>query len=224
MQNAFSPLVAMYQTQLEASRRFADAVFSGTEKIDRAMIGATHRVFNEQLKLVETMATVRDPRNIGAALQSGAMSRNPDEATNYQQEIMRIYAEMQNDIGRSMQEYIEQLGAHASASATRPLEIAQEKANDTMFNPVTSMFSVWESAFKEVAALAKKNMTTARSAVEQATGKAIESAAGYATAAADAATAAASSQAEAGKHSIIVDTDTPTDHKRNAAPGSGKRK
>ena len=41
MQHASNPLVTMYNTQLEASRRFAEAVFSGTEKIDRVMRGAT---------------------------------------------------------------------------------------------------------------------------------------------------------------------------------------
>lgn len=219
MQNAFSPLMNMYHTQLEASRRFADVIFSGTEKMDRAMIGATHRVFNEQIKLAEAISTVRDPRNIGSALQSGLLSRNPDEAVNYQQEIMRIYAEMQNDIGKSMQEYIRQLGANASVGTMQSAESVKGRTTEDMFSPVSSMFSVWESAFKEVAALAKKNMTTARSAVEEATGRAMEGAANYATAVSE--TAAA--QSDVAKNSIIVGADTIED-KKNGASGSGKRK
>ncbi|MEN3364353.1 MAG: hypothetical protein V7606_1627, partial [Burkholderiales bacterium] len=52
MQTVLNPLVNVYQTQLEASRRFADAVFSGTEKIDRIVLDAVHRIFNQQLTLV----------------------------------------------------------------------------------------------------------------------------------------------------------------------------
>jgi hypothetical protein len=215
MQNAFNPLMNMYHVQLEASRRFADAIFSGTEKIDRVTIGATHRVFNEQITLAEAIVTVRDPRNIGAAFQSGWLSRKPEETVNYQQEILRIYAEMQNDIGKSLQEYIEQLGVQASGSARQSSETSRARTNDAVLNPMTNMFSLWESAFTEVASLAKKNMTTARSAVEDASGT-MERAGNYATAVSD---IAAEAQGDAEKQSIIVSSDTSGDKR-----GSGKRK
>jgi hypothetical protein len=215
MQSAFNPLMNMYHTQLEASRRFADAIFSGTEKIDRVMIGATHRVFNEQITLAEAISTVRDPRNIGSAFQSGWLSRNPDETVNYQQEILRIYAEMQNDIGKSLQEYIEQLGANASASTRQSTETTQARTNDAVFNPMTNMFSIWESAFKEVASLAKRNMTTVRSSVEDAAGT-VGGASNYATAVSD---ITAKAQSDAENQSIIISADTPGDKR-----GSGKRK
>ena len=180
MQNASNPLVTLYNTQLEASRRFADAVFAGSEKIDRVMRGATQRVFNEQLNLVQAITSARDPRSVGTTLQSSLFTRNPDEAVNYQKEIVRIMAEMQNEISRSMQDCMDQMRSGAATGATRPLQGAQAQAADTVFNPMTSMFSVWESAFKEVAELAKKNMVAARGAVEQATGRAAQQAAAYA--------------------------------------------
>lgn len=179
MQNGSNPLVTMYNTQLEASRRFAEAVFAGSEKIDRVMRGATQRVFNEQLNLVQAITTARDPRTVGSTLQSSLFTRNPDDAVNYQQEIVRIVAEMQNEISRSMQEYMTEIRSGATTSATRPLQAAQTQANDAVFNPMTSMFSVWESAFKEVAELAKKNMVAARGAVEQAAGKSAQEMATY---------------------------------------------
>lgn len=174
MQNVLSPMVNMYQSQLEASRRFADAIFAGTEKIDRVVIGATHRAFNEQLRFAQALSSIRDPRNMGSTLQSSLFSRNPDDAMNYQKEIMRIFAEMQNEIGRSMQDYIEQLGSNAATGVSAQLEVVQDQANDAAFNPMTSMFSVWESAFKEVAELAKKNMVAARTAIDSAATKARE--------------------------------------------------
>lgn len=184
MQNIMTPLVTMYQTQLEASRRVADAVFSGTEKIDRMMISATHRAFNEQINLAEAMTTARDPQTAGTTLQASLFSRNRSTAADYQKEIMRIFAEMQNEIGRSWQEYIQEMRSQAASSSTKPLEAAQARANDAVFDPMTSMFSVWESAFKEVADLARKNMATARSVAGDATGKTLQDVGNYADVAA----------------------------------------
>lgn len=175
MQNIFSPLVAMYQTQLEVSKRCAEAVFSGTEKIDRVMLGATQRAFNQQLDFVQAIATVRDPQSAENTWRSKLLSRTPDDALNYQTEIMRIVAEMQNDIGKSLQDYVEELGANVNAAGGGPArESWRVQPADTAFNPMTSMFSVWESAFKEVASMAKKNMMAARTSMESAAGNAMQ--------------------------------------------------
>lgn len=184
MQNIMTPLVTMYQTQLEASRRVADAVFSGTEKIDRMMISATHRAFNEQINLAEAMTTARDPQTAGSTLQANLFSRNRSTAADYQKEIMRIFAEMQNEIGRSWQDYIRQMRAQAASNSTRPLEAAQARASDTVFDPMTSMFSVWESAFKEVADLARKNMGEVRTVAGDTVGKTLQDVGNYADVAA----------------------------------------
>lgn len=223
MQNVLNPMVTMYQTQLEASRRFADAIFSGTEKIDHVVIGATHRVFTEQLNFAQAMATVRDPRAVGSTLQSSFLSRSPDNVVNYQKEIMRIFAEMQNEIGRSMQEYVEQLGTHAATSATMPLEAAQERANNAVFNPMTSMFSVWESAFKEVAELAKKNMMAARSTMEDAASSYVNVAAGSARETASAVESASSSTAQAARHATTAATAAGEEggEEKRGSPQSG---
>lgn len=162
MQNLFSPFVSMYQNQLDASRKCAEAFFSGTGKIDRILIDATQRAFDEQLNFVQEITTAQDPRTLGNTVRSRLMARNSNDAVNYQKEIFQICAEMQNEIGRSMQNCVQQLGMPAAANATRPTD-SIEQANDTSFNPMTSMFSVWESAFKDVAALAKKNMMAAGS-------------------------------------------------------------
>jgi len=224
MQNVMNPLMTMYQTQLEASRRFADVLFSGTEKIDRVMIGATHRAFTDQLSLAQAMTTVRDPRTVSATLQSSLMSRNPDDAMNYQKEIMRIFAEMQNEIGKSLHDYIEQLGAHATSSATRPIEAVQTHANDAVFNPMTSMFSVWESAFKEVAELAKKNMATARATAESAASRTMQHAGNYADVAASAIQDAANGAATSAAHMARSAGSDGSDDKRSGANSSGTKK
>ncbi|HEY0845790.1 MAG TPA: phasin family protein [Noviherbaspirillum sp.] len=229
-----TPLVTMYQTQLEASRRVADAVFSGTEKIDRVMIDATHRVVTEQLNLAEAMAAARDPRVAGSTLQASFFSGNRNNAVDYQKEIMRIFAEMQNEISRSWQDYVQQLRTQAANNATRPLETAQSRANDTVFDPMTSMFSVWESAFKEVADLARRNMSAARATATDAAGRAAQGTASFADAAASAAqetmrTAADVTANATAQAARSMETEAPADDKKGpsssgASGTSGGRK
>jgi len=186
MQNVLiNPLVTMYQTQIEASKRLTDVVFAGTQKIDQVVIGAAHRVFMDQLNFVQAITSLRDPKSLSNTLQSNFLSRGQNGAVSEQKEIMRIIAEMQNEISRSYQECIEQMGSHAASNVTRPLQAGQEQASDGAFNPVTSMFSVWESAFKEVAELAKRNMMAARSTMESTASKTQQGAANYANATAD---------------------------------------
>lgn len=227
MQNTLNPVVNMYRTQLEASRRFADAIFAGTEKIDRVFIGATHRIFNEQLDFAQAMTSAKDPRSVASTLQSGLMTR-PDDSVNYQKEIMRIFAEMQSEIGRSLQDCLEQLGTQAASTASTPIRNTQEQANDMMFNPVTSMFSVWESAFKEVAALAKKNMTAARSVADEAASRAAQSVDTAATVAAntaqDAMSAASSAATSATSASMSGTATTAEDEGDQRRGPGGKRK
>jgi len=215
MQNILGPLINLYQTQLDVSRKCADAVLSGTERIDHVVIGATHRMFNEQMHFVQAMASAGDPRTVGNALQTSFTQHAPDDAMNYQKEIMRIFADMQNEIGRSLQGYAQQFGGNAAA-ASRPLQSVQEQANDTMFNPMTSMFSVWESAFKDVAALAKRNMAAAHSATEEAmaaTGQAANDFANVATAA-----------AATGRNTAAVVGHSSADKKGSGSPSGGHKK
>jgi hypothetical protein len=223
MQTVLNPLVNVYQTQLEASRRFADAVFSGTEKIDRIVLDAVHRIFNQQLTLVQAMTTASDPQAAAALLQTKLMPRSPDETMNYQKEVMRVFAEMQNDISRSLQDYMEQLGSTAAAGVALPQEASMRQANDAAYNPVTSVFSAWESAFKEAAALAQKNMVGTRSAFEDAASRTIESAAVFSRESPDGpGNADALSHAAGSSRSSRGNDDGPGGDRRGGP--SGKRK
>jgi hypothetical protein len=173
MLNVANPMVDMYQTQLEASRRFADVLFSGTERIDRVVLEAAHRAFTDQLKFAQAVMSARDPQSVANA-QSSYFSHRPDNAVNSQKEIMRIFAEIQNEIGRSMQFYVEQLGSSVATNTSAPFQATQERANGAAFNPMTGMFSVWESAFREVASMANRNMAAARTTFENAASTATE--------------------------------------------------
>lgn len=224
MQNVTNPLVTMYQAQLEVSRQFADALFSGTEKIDRVVIGATRRAFDDQMNLAEAMSTVRDPRSAGTTIQSNLLSHNPDYAVNYQKEIMRIVAEMQNEIGKSLQAYVELLRTNASVGAGRTAETAQTQAKDALFNPVTSMFSVWESAFKDVTALAKNNMSASRAAFDKSMSNTARHAGNYADVEANAAQGVVKNAASFASGMAAESDESGSDERKGSHSGSGKKK
>ncbi len=170
-----NPMVDMVQCQLEASMQLADAVFSGTEKIDRAVLDVTHQAVDGQLKFAKAIADIRDPSKM-TELQS-TMAHRPEKAMRSQQQIMAAFAEMQAEIGKSIQNYMEhvnQLAMARSAQAGQQTNSGIETADNAMFNPVISMLSVWEKAFKEVTSMANRNMMAARSSIESATTAASE--------------------------------------------------
>src|SRR5207237_264438 len=136
MPSAMNPIIDMCQTQLEASRRLADVVFAGTERIDRVVMDAAHRAVTDKLNFAQAVVATRDPGGI-ADLQSTFLSRRPDNAMNYQRELIRVFAEIQSEVGKSMQYYIEQVGSSLSLSAATSTRAVQEHANDATFNPMT---------------------------------------------------------------------------------------
>lgn len=186
MPNVFNPIANIYQTQLEASRQLADAIFAGTGKFDHVVIDATHRAVSDQLRFVQSLAAVRDPQGVANA-QTSYFSLRPDRAMEYQREMVRIFSEMQNDIGKSMRQYLEQWSGNVAAGAAETTDAAQEQAGEA-FNPMTSMFSVWESAFREMASLTNKNVEAARSGFENAASTAFTAASEAAEEMTDAAT------------------------------------
>jgi hypothetical protein len=167
MQTVLSPIVNVYQSQLDASHRCAEVIFSGTERIDRVILDATHRALNQQLNFMQAMASGGNPKNAMSVLQSNLISQGPMETMNSQKEIMEIFTEMQNAIGKSLQEYMARLNANPPGAAGAFQDTAQ-RSPDTPYNPVTGIFSVWESAFREAAALARKSLATTRSTMEEA--------------------------------------------------------
>jgi len=150
-----NPAVDMVQYHLDASIQLADVVFSGTEKIDRAVLDVTHQAVDSQLKLVRAITNMRDPSRM-ADLQS-AISQRPEKAMHCQQQIMSALVEMQTEFGRSAQ--------HQATSG-------QSQSGEAMANPFSGMMGLWQQAFRDASQFATQNMTAARSNVETAANRA----------------------------------------------------
>ncbi len=163
-----NPVVDMVQYQLDVSIHLAEAMFTGTEKIDRAVLDVTHQAVDGQLKLARAVADLRDPGKM-ADLQV-VMAGRPEKTMHCQQQIMAALVEMQGEFGKSVRDYMDRL----SQSATEQAGEAGEKmgvgtqAQADMMNPFTGMMMVWEQAFREASRMASQNMMAARSGVENA--------------------------------------------------------
>lgn len=179
MQNMYNPMANMYQSQLEASRRLADAFFNGAEKIDHVLLTASHRAWTDQLRFIQSLVAVRDPQG-AADVQAKFFSQRPDRAMNYQRELMKVFTEVQSEIGKSMRSYVEHLGSGVApdfAAAMAPDDATeQETYNPIAANPLTGMFTAWQSAFRDAASAANRNMETARTTFENAASAAYENA------------------------------------------------
>ncbi len=164
-----NPMMHMMQYQLEASIHLADAVFSGTEKIDRAVLDVTHQAVDGQLKLARAVADMRDPDKL-ADLQV-AIAGRPEKAMHCQQQIMNALVEMQAEFGKSVRAYMDRLSETAAGQASEASERLSgggREASEGMMNPFTGMMSVWERAFREASRMASQNMIAAQSGVESA--------------------------------------------------------
>ncbi len=177
-----NPMVDLVQYQLDASMHLAEAVFSGTEKIDRAMLDVTHQAVDGHLKLARAVTDMRDPARM-AELQVSLAAR-PEKAMHCQQQIMAALVEIQAEFGKSIRTYLEkfapaaiaQAGGGAIDAGMRAATGGASDASNSPLNPFTGMLSVWEEAFREASRLASQNMMVARDSFETATQAAREAA------------------------------------------------
>lgn len=166
-QQQHNPVVDIVQYQLEASIHLADAVFSGTERIDRAMLDVTHQAVDRHLKFARAVSDFRDPSKV-AELQV-AMAGRPEKAMQCQQEIMSALVEIQAEFGKSMRDCMEKCGALANERvADSSSEVRASVQEGGMSNPFFGMLSVWEQAFRQASRFASQNMLAASSSAESA--------------------------------------------------------
>ncbi len=164
-----NPMTDMVQYQLDASIQLADAMFSGTEKIDRAMLGATHQTLDRHLRLVKAVTETRDPARL--AQIDSAIAARPESVMQCQQEIVNAIAEMQAEFGKSIRNYIERF-SHATteklSEMSHELGSANRNGDVSNHNPFSSMMSLWNQTIQEAGRLAGQNMMATRSGMERA--------------------------------------------------------
>lgn len=157
----------MAHTQLEASRRLAKVLISGRGRLDQAFIEATHQAVTNQLSLADAAISLRDPKEL-ASLMSGMLAQRPENAIKFLNEMMQVLVEIQSEVAKSTQQNIQRFGANVAGNAAAPAKKVADQATDDVFNPIAGIFSVWDSAFQEFTAMAKKQMATASHSIQRA--------------------------------------------------------
>ena len=167
MQNPENALSGSYKNQLHATQQLAETVLVCAGKIDQVVMSTAHALFNEQIQLAQALLTSRDINQI-ALLQSSFLSHTPDYISKSQKEMLQICQEMQNKVGKTIEQYFE----HASNAQLMPMPMMSmpmlgSKRNDDLIRPMSDLFNVWSMALKETSTLATHNIEVARTNFEK---------------------------------------------------------
>lgn len=144
-----NPVLDTYQQQIDASRHIAEVVFIGADRMEHLMLDTTRKAFDERLKFYQALAAVRDPQGI-AALQSAFFSHTPEKMLKVQQELMEIVTHAQKEISQTMRQYTAGLNGNGARNFSASGSDTATHTNHAL----TSMFSMWDKAFKDTVAMA----------------------------------------------------------------------
>jgi phasin family protein len=158
MQNPAASMMQSYQHQIDASRHIGDAMFDSADRVEHLMIDATRKAFDEQMKFYQELAAARDPQGI-AALQTAFFSHTPEQMTKVQQDLMKIVADAQQQIARTMEQYKTDLNGGLSLSTNDALSAFNQSSNGSpATSALTGVYSMWDKAFKESFAMANRTI------------------------------------------------------------------
>jgi len=163
-------LVDLANNQLSASKELANAIFSGFEKIDHALVDVAHQMLDAQRKFGSVAADMRDQSRM-VELQESVLCR-PDKAMQCHQQIMSAMIEIQTEIGRSTREYFDRLSELSRGQLQRlanQSEFRREKSQAQLLeagNPFAGMLSVWRDTFEEAGQAMAETVASAQNGAE----------------------------------------------------------
>ena len=164
MHNPENAITDTCRNQLDASRQLAQTVLACTEKMDQTLLRTAHALFMEQTRFAQALINSRDPKQI-VLLQSSFFSHTPECVTKSQKDILQICQEMQNQLGKTMEQYLE----HASNAPVFSMSgtVSGKKTEGDLMAPINDLFSVWSKAFQQASTLATRNLEVASSNFEK---------------------------------------------------------
>ena len=164
MSDLFTPFSNFMQTQLDASRRISEALFSVTGKLDHAMLDVTHQAVDEQLRFAQAASNTRDPQAY-SNLQSTYWASKLDEAQLFQERMMQIIAVMQDEFARAAQSCVEQMNVQRmQGSASNPFGTSGYRGPSAT-NPFGGVMSTWQTAMRGMSSIGDQAITTAHTGV-----------------------------------------------------------
>ena len=146
-------LVDLAKHQLDVSDNLANAIFSGVDKIEHAILDVAHQMLDAQLKLARVAADLRDQSRI-EELQNSAVCR-PDKTIQSNQQIMSAIIEIQSEFSKTVRQYLDriaQLSRDQLQQFAHQAEVQiHESHSDQLVpvNPFVNMLTVWRDALEE---------------------------------------------------------------------------
>ena len=146
-------LVDLAKHQLDVSANLANAIFSGVDKIDHAILDVAHQMLDAQLKLARVAADLRDQSRI-QELQNSAVCR-PDKTMQSNQQIMSAIIEIQSEFSKTVRQYLDRIaqlsrGQLQQFSHQAEVQIHESHSDQLVpVNPFVGMLPVWRDAFEE---------------------------------------------------------------------------
>ena len=146
-------LLDLAKSQLETTNELANAIFSGVQKIDHALLDVAHQMLDAQRKFGSVAVDMRDQSRL-VELRNSVVGR-PDIAMQCHQQIMSAVTEIQVDVSRSLRQYFDRLSELSRDQFQRlakQSEISGEKSQSlplAIGSPFAGMLSVWRDAFEE---------------------------------------------------------------------------
>ena len=163
-------LVDLAKYQLNASTELANAIFSGFEKIDHALLDVAHQMLDAQRKFGSVAVDMRDQSRM-VELQESVVCR-PDKAMQCHQQLMSAMIEIQAEIGRSTREYFDRLSELSRGQLQRlakQSEFRSEKSQTNQLeagNPFAGMLSVWRDTFEDAGKVMAETVASAEDSME----------------------------------------------------------
>jgi hypothetical protein len=161
MQSPSRSALEAYQEQIDASRHLADTVFNGTDRLEHLAIETARNAFDAQMRFYQALMAAQDQKSM-TALQTAFISQAPEHMIKVQQELIKIVSDAQQQITGTMQRYRSTLGSTAPLSIPMmPTDHSGATNGVPASAALTSVYTLWEKAFKETLATANRTMATA---------------------------------------------------------------
>ncbi|MBC7415443.1 MAG: phasin family protein [Herminiimonas sp.] len=166
MSDLFTPLSDLLQTHLETSRRVADTMFAGTGKIDHTVLEVSHHALDEHFRYAQAIGNSRDPQML-SNLHTKYWAAKPGEFQMFQKKMVQIVTELQNDLGRVGQSYLEQISLRAMRGTPAGTSAASDPMSAAPMNPFSSAVSVWQNTMRGMSTVADQTISAAREGVSR---------------------------------------------------------
>lgn len=148
-----NPTLETYRNQIASTRQMALAMFESVDQLERLLVDSMRCNTTDQMDFLQSLAASRDAQE-ASTLCSNYCAHMPEQLLRTHQELLRIAAQAQAELGRVLQSHVT---AQAAAGAGEN-GAAQAAAADGQ--PMAAMLSFWEQRFKEASAAADQWLRT----------------------------------------------------------------